>query len=244
MTTDVAIDNLPILETAVEPVSAPRINLLPPEISERQALRRLKMGLAGLVVASVAAVGGLYVHAGSGRAAAQADLDTQQAAGARLQRQVSSLASAKQAQQQAQNARQALVAAMSSEVLWSKYLDQLRLQLPDGVRYSSVAISGAGSAGSTPSSTSGSTSSSSGATATTPGALATVTITGKAVGHDQVAALMDQLGTVPGLANVYLTSTSSEGSSAAAKVLQFTVSADVTSTALSNRYATTNGTGQ
>jgi hypothetical protein len=55
---------------------------------------------------------------------------------------------------------------------------------------------------------------------------------------------MDQLAAIPGLTNVYLTSTSAQGSSDGGKILQFTVSADVTSAALSNRYVTTNGTGQ
>lgn len=222
-----------------QPVAAPFVNLLPPEIAERRAMRSLLVMLAAVVVGVLLLTGGLVYLAGSGKAAAQDDLAAQQAQTARLNAQVRSLDGARQAQAQLQAARAALQTAMSSEVLWSKYLDQLRLLLPNGVRLSNVAIApttastgagaGAGTAGVAPTTTTGSTAS----TGVTPGAVATVTIAGKAVDQDAVAAWLEALGQVKGFTNGYLTSTAADGASG---LVTFTVTVDVTADALSHRF--------
>jgi hypothetical protein len=53
---------------------APRANLLPPEIAERAALRRMQVMLAAAVIACGGIVGAVYVHSASGKAPAKAAL--------------------------------------------------------------------------------------------------------------------------------------------------------------------------
>lgn len=223
---------LPLLE-ATQPVAPPFVNLLPPEIGERRALRQLVKVLALVVVVVLALTGALVLHAGSGKAEAKTALAAQQAQTSRLQQQVRGLSSARAAQTQLQAAKAALRAAMANEVLWSQYLDQLRGQLPDGVRFSELQIApvGAAAAGVTGSSASAPTTPGSGVT---PNAVATLTITGKAVSQDAVANWLDALGKVKGFTNAYLTDTASADSASA--VLTFTVTVDVTPDALSHRF--------
>lgn len=223
-------DGLPLLEMpAVAPT--PRVNLLPPEIAAQRAVRKLAAVLAGAVVLCAAGVGGGYAYAGSGEAAARADLASAQAVQAGLQRQQHALLPAQQAQTQIQTAQAALAAAMGNEVLWSRYLDDLRLKRPDGVRFSSVKFDPTSTTSGT-----AATSSSGGATTATaaPGAIATLTITGKASSQPDVATLLDQLAQIKGFTSVYLTSTDRD---ATAGVITYTVTASVTAEALSHRYS-------
>jgi LysM repeat protein len=124
---------------------------------------------------------------------------------------------------------------MGNEVLWSRYLDQLRLQRPEGVRFSSVALVPVGSTGSTSTGSSGAAASASSAagSTTTPGAIATLTISGKAASQPDVASLLDQLAKIRGFTGVYLSSTSGDSN---ASVITYTVTAGVTAEALSHRY--------
>ena len=168
-----------------QPVAAPSVNLLPPEIAERRAMRSLLVMLAAVVVGVLLLTGGLVYVAGSGKAAAQDDLAAQQAQTARLN--ASRLRSTVHGwQDQLKPPARPCRPPCRARVPWPKYLDQLRLLLPNGVRLSNVAIApttaatgagaGAGRAGAAPTTTTGSTAS----TGVTPGAVATVTIAGKA----------------------------------------------------------------
>ncbi len=224
--------SLPLLDAPAE-VLAPRVNLLPPEIAEQRAVRKLAIALAGAVVLCVAAVGGGWVYAGQGESQARADLASAQSTQTALQRKQQALLPAQTAQNQVQAAQRALAAAMGNEVLWSRYLDQLRLKRPEGVRFSSVALTPADS-GSSGSSSGSSSSGSSGSSSALPsGSIASLTLSGMARSQPDVAALLDQLSSIPGFTGVYLTSTSKEGSSG---VINYTVTAGVTAEALSHRY--------
>jgi Tfp pilus assembly protein PilN len=233
---------LPFLEMAVA-TPAPRVNLLPVEILEQRAIRRLAVGLAGAVAACAVLVGAGYAYAGSGEAQAHHDLSAAQVTQSRLQDQQRALAPAKMAQTQIQAAQSALAAAMGNEVLWSRYLDQLRVQRPEGVRFSSVALAPSGAAGSSGATGAGGATPTGGASAaTTPGTaaaapgsagLATLTVVGKARSQPDVAALLDRLAGIKGFTGVYLSSTSSDDKGGP---VTFTVTATVTSDALSHRY--------
>jgi Tfp pilus assembly protein PilN len=214
------------------------VNLLPPEITQRRALRKLQAGLAAGVVAAAAVVGLLYVQAGSGKSEAQARLNAANTQKVLLGAQTTSLGNVAAAKAKVDAARASLKAAMGSEVLWSKTLDDLRLRLPDGVRYQSVAVSAivapaAGVATATPTA---------GAPTLPSNVIATVIFTGVAGSMNDVAAELDQLALVPGLSNVYLTSATAGGagasgaSSGSQAGVQFTATADVTNSALSHRY--------
>jgi Tfp pilus assembly protein PilN len=223
---------LPLLDSPLA-LRAPRVNLLPPEIAEQRAVRRLAAALAGGIVLCAVAVGGGYAFIGRGEASAQADLMAAQSVQASLQRQQRLLQPAQQAQAQMQAAQAALAAAMGNEVLWSRYLDNLRIEKPDGVRFTQVKLdptTGTGASGSsaTASSSAGSTTSTA-----TPGAIATLTLTGKARSQPDVAALLDQLAQIKGFGGVYLTSSDGDPASG---TLTYTVTASVTPEALSHRY--------
>lgn len=234
-------DSLPILDAAVT-VPAPRVNLLPSEITEQRAMRRFGLALTGVVALVAVAVGGGHAYAGAGEGQARRDLAAAQSAQSRWVQQQQTLLPAQQTQTQIQAARAALTAAMGNEVLWSRYMDELRLRRPDGLRFKQVSISapGTGGTGSSSSSSGSSTASSSGtvtapnSTATSGAAVATLTISGVARTQPDVAALLDQLAQVKGFTNPYLTSTDAAANS---NVLSFTVTATVTSDALSHRYS-------
>ena len=86
-------------------------------------------------------VGLLYVQAGSGKSDAQARLNAANAQKARVAaRRRPAWLTSRHREGQVDAARASLKAAMGSEVLWSSTLDNLRLRLPDGVRYQSIAV--------------------------------------------------------------------------------------------------------
>jgi Tfp pilus assembly protein PilN len=220
-----AHEGLPILDTPIA-VVAPRVNLLPPEVMELRAVRRLALGLAGAVALCAVGVGGGFLYSARAEAPAQADLNSATSTHAGLVQQQQALAPAQVTQQQLLTTQKSLAAAMGNEVLWSRYLDNLRLKRPDGIRFSQVALQ--------PVVGGASTASPSGATATTvpTSGIASLSITGTASSSPAVAALLDQLATIHGFTNVYLTSTSSDSP----PLVTYTVTASVTADALSHRY--------
>jgi Tfp pilus assembly protein PilN len=223
----------------------PRANLLPPEMAERAALRRLTAGMVAAVVAAGGIVGGLYVSAEGGKAPAQAALADAQAQHAVLAGQQATLAPSQVAHAQALSAKKSLQAAMGSEVLWSDQLNTLRSHLTDGVRLSSLAISeSAVTAGSTgaaavtlPVARAGSTPTT---TTTTPVAandIATATLSGVAVSNYAVANWMVALSKLPGWDHIFLTGTIADA--AHPGMVTYSITANLTDTVLSHRY--TNG---
>jgi Tfp pilus assembly protein PilN len=228
---------------------APRANLLPPEIAERAALRRLQALLGAAIIACGGIVGAAYVTSADGRGPANASLAQAQSVQQSLASQKAQLAPAQVAHQQVLAAKQSLVSAMGAEVLWSGQLDNLRRRLPDGVRLSTLTITGVdptttGSATavtlpSAPAGTSTSSTASSSSTTAAPATssdIATVTMAGVALDNDAVANWLDALAAMPGWSNVYLSSTAADSGTS---LVTYSITADVTSAALSHRY--TNG---
>jgi Tfp pilus assembly protein PilN len=232
---------------------APRANLLPPEIAERAALRRMQVLLAAAVIACGGIVGAGYVTTNNGKAPAKAALSQAQSEQQSLSAQKAALAPAQAAHQQVLAAKQSLVAAMGAEVLWSGQLDTLRRRLPDGVRLQTITVTGIDpTTGSTTSSTavtlpaapagtstsSSSTAASAAGTTASSSYVASVTMSGIAVDNDAVANWLDTLAGMPGWGNVYLTSTAADGGSSSS-LLTYSITANITQAALSHRY--TNG---
>lgn len=227
----------PLAVFDVPAYAPPSVNLLPPEIAQRRALRKLQVGLAAGVVACAAIVGVLYVGASSGKSDAQSRLDAANAQKVLLQGQTAKLSYVSTEKAQIDAARASLKAAMGSEVLWSKTLDDIRLRLPDGVRYASIAVTAVTPAATTAGTTTTTTPTPAPSAASPVGlpsnVVATVTITGSALDLDAVAQELDQLALVPGFTNVYLTTTAKTGTSG---VATFSETADITNTVLSHRY--------
>ena len=248
---DTGVDPLSLVPVADVPV--PHVNLLPPEILERRALRSLTKALAAAVLATVVVGGAIGYQAGSGGGEAHASLDAATAQQSRLQAQVNALSPASAALADAQATQSSLRAALSNEVLWSAYLDQLKLKLPEGVRFSSVQITpstgSAGAAGSSGSSASAAApprpvNTTASQAESAPGAagadaIAGMTLNGVGVSQEAVADLLQALQTVPQFSNVYLTSSTADGDKAA--LVTFAITVDVTSNALSHRYDANGG---
>jgi Tfp pilus assembly protein PilN len=229
---------------------APRANLLPPEIAERAALRKMQALLGAAVIACGGIVGAFYVTTADGRAPARAALAQAQSEQQTLSAQKAVLAPAQAAHQQVLAAKQALDAATGSEVLWSGQLDTVRRRLPDGVRLSTLTVtpvdpttSGTGStAVQLPAGPAGTATSTTATGSTATGAaasstyVASVAMSGVGLDNDAVANWMDILAGMPGWGNVYLTSTSAVSGSS---LVTYSITANITQAALSHRY--TNG---
>jgi Tfp pilus assembly protein PilN len=248
--TEVGIDPLSLAPVADVPV--PHVNLLPPEILERRALRRLAHVLVAAVLAAVAVGGVVGYQGGSGAGEAQASLDAATAQQSRLQAQVNALSPAAAALSDAQATQASLRAALANEVLWSTYLDRLRLTLPEGVRFSSVQITPSEGAEAAPGGTAGAATpprpvnttaaqAESGTGSAGATGIAAMTLNGVGVSQDAVADLLQSLATVPQFSNVYLTSSTSDGAGEGSALVDFAVTLDVTSSALSHRYDANGG---
>ncbi len=158
------------------PYVAPHVNLLPPEVAERHALRKLQAGLAAGVVACAAVVGVLYYASDKGRADAQSRLDSAAAEGQQLDGQKQQLLPVQAQRAKTQQARAALQAATSTEVLWSRQLDLVRQHLSEDVGLTSFTVTpvgasatggGSTTAANTPTAPAASAAPSAGGTATT-----------------------------------------------------------------------------
>ncbi|MDQ1696110.1 MAG: type pilus assembly protein PilN [Frankiaceae bacterium] len=212
----------------------PRVNLMPPEIAEAARFRRFQLAMGGAVVAAVVIVGALYVHAHSGVKTADQQLSAARAQQSTLQTQLNSLASTQQVYADVAAKQAMLAQAMGSEVRWSRYLTDLSLKVPDDVWLTSI----------------GATQTVTGFTSAAPGAappvsaapglgtpgIGSITFSGMAFSHDDVATWLDVLARERGFADPYFTN-STETTVGPKTLTGFSSSVVVTDDAKSGRYA-------
>ena len=205
--------------------SLPRVNLLPPEIAEQARFRRMQYLMGGAVLASAVLVAGGYVLAHGGVTDAQKRVDAANSTQTQLQHQIGQYANVRQINADVQAHEAMLTAALSGEVQWSHYLNDLSLKVPDNVWLTNI------TAQATPG----------GAAQAKPGQVQTVakigqvTFGGVAFTHDDVATWLEALATEPGYANPYF-SNSTESKIGDQKVVNFTSTVDLTPDAHSGRY--------
>jgi Tfp pilus assembly protein PilN len=120
----------------------PRVNLMPPEIAEAAKFRRFQLAMGGAVVGAVGIVVALYLSAHSGVASAQNQLVEVQQQHAALQTQRAQLQSVQDVYTQVAAKQTMLSTAMSDEIRWSTYLNDLSLRIPDHVWLTNVDDSG------------------------------------------------------------------------------------------------------
>lgn len=204
---------------------APRVNLLPPEISEAARFRQLQYAMGGAVVAAAVIVGALYMHARSGVTSAQHNLSEAQARNTSLQGTYNGLQHVQATYNQVAAKQALLDQAMSQEIRWSYVLNDLSLRIPSQVWLTQMNATEGGST---------STGTSTGTTTSGP-TLGTVTFTGVALRHDDVASWLDALAKEKGFADASFQS-STEGLIGSRKVVNWATSVDLTPKALSNRY--------
>lgn len=203
-----------LLASAVhpQPYLVPRVNLLPPEIHERQVLRRVQLG-AGTAILAVAVLVGLGWYGAQGQVAtAKNNLAAAQTQTAALQGQLARLAHVRQTFAAVDTAKGLLTQAMGTQIQWSRFLTDLSLTIPANVWLTSY------SATETPPSATAAASPSTGAAGGTaagtallpgqsgPGTLGTVSFSGVALRRDDVATWLESLAQEKGYAAAYATS--------------------------------------
>jgi Tfp pilus assembly protein PilN len=205
----------------------PRVNLLPPEITQARRLRRTKAGLAAGLVVVVGAIGGVYTLQVNEKNVAQEDLTQAQAQGARLQAEQAKYAEVPRTIAAIDKAETMRETAMANDVEWYRSLTNVSVTLPSKVWLTALTLQVGTGAG--------------GAAATAPAATAlaggvgTVTAVGTAMDHPDVATWLDVLGRQPGMSDAYFSS-SKKKKVGAKTVVDFSSTATVTDEALSHHY--------
>ena len=210
----------------------PRVNLLPPEIAEKATLRKAQFAMGGVGLAAAAVVGLLVMNAGAKVSAANEVKAEAAAANVKLTADLKALQNVRDVYARVDAAKATLAAAMHDEVLWSSYLHDMTLTIPENVWVTSFSASlapratTAGPAAGTPAAAN--------APVLDPG-LGTVSISGVAFSHHDVATWLESLSKQKGYANPYFTQ-STEIKIAGRTLYKFTSSVNLTNAALSGRY--------
>ncbi|MGQ7298241.1 PilN domain-containing protein [Quadrisphaera sp. KR29] len=219
--------------------SLPRVNLLPPEVLARRAVRRVQRGAAVAAGAAVVVVAAAWGVTASQVSAEQARLDAANQRVQTLQAEQAQYAEAPQVIAQVEAAEAARATAMAQDVALYSYVDSLTRALPDGAWLAGVQVSLDAAGATAGAATTAAATSATAATGAAAGASAATTgsisITARSTSYEDVAGYLDALARVPGVADAYLTA-SSQDASAAVPVVSFTVTARVTTDALSHRY--------
>jgi type IV pilus assembly protein PilN len=206
----------------------PRVNLLPPEIAEKRRERKLQAGMGAAVAVAVVAVGAGYVMAHSSASSAKSHLADAKQQNTSLQAKVTQYAGDETLRTQLAGEQTMLSTAMANEIQWSHYLNDLTLRIPDNVWVTQMTMQeGSG--------TSGTSSSPSSTTSALNQGIGSVTVTGVAFTHDDVATWLDSLAKEKGYANAFF-SNSTESFIGPRRVVDFSSSTSVTTDALSGRY--------
>ena len=129
------------VETLVAaPVTLPRVNLLPQEANAADAARKVKLILAGVLVAVLGGVGYLYTTADASVNDAQGQFDAAQATTNNLKKQVAAHGAVTPLKAEVENRTLLIHAAMSMNVPWAIYLNDVQLNLPRGARLTSWTV--------------------------------------------------------------------------------------------------------
>ncbi|MFL6100771.1 MAG: PilN domain-containing protein [Actinomycetales bacterium] len=200
----------------------PRVNLLPPEVHQARQLRRLQAGLGVGVAAVALAVGGFYFLQTQAAGDAQESLNQVAAKGSTLTAQKAQYAQVPRTLSAIEAAESARQNAMANDVQWYRYLNDLSYVTPKNAWFLTVDIS----------------LNQSGVVNVNPVAhasIATVTVTGAAKVHNDVASWLNSASKESGWTDAYFTNSQKQDMNGETFV-QFSSTANVTDDALSHRY--------
>ena len=222
-----------------------RINLLPPEIYERQRVRRRTAAVivVGLIV--LAALGAFYFLQILRLNEVEDDITAQEAENAQLQAQIAELQEIDALQQEIEATRTVLNALLADRVLWSGVLRDVSLVIPGQAWLSGLngQVGAPGAAGTTATTTPGTTTATPGQAAQ-PGALVgQISFDGFAFTHRDVALWLSRLEDVRGFLNPWL-SNSTKTDIGTQEAVQFNSSVDLSEQALARRRGGQGGGGQ
>jgi len=207
---------------------APRVNLLPRSTISRRAVRRAQRGGALGVAAALLVVAGAWAVGSTHAGNAQAELDTAEARVSALRAQQAQYAAAPQTLRALRTTEEARATAMAQDVSWAAFVGTLSAALPagawlDGVQATLTADDASTAPPADP------------VAAAADAGEGSITITARSTSYEDVAAYLDALGTVPGVADAYLM-TATMDSAQAVPVVSFTITAQVTDAALTHRF--------
>jgi Tfp pilus assembly protein PilN len=216
---------------------APRIppiaaNLLPVEIIETRRIRKVRGIVVSALVVFALLLGGWFGQARYQTAEARQSLRTAESDVQRLTRQQQAFATVVAVQAESQAIRSDLAVLLANDLRWARLLSSLRKAAPADVQINGAfgsLVSGATSSG-------GGSAAPQLPSASGEAPIGTLTVTGSGATKMAVAAYVDALGNLPGLANPLLgDATLQEGA------VQFTVRLDITRAALGGRYTSKGG---
>jgi Tfp pilus assembly protein PilN len=213
--------------TVVTTTRPPSVNLMPAEIAEAARFRRFQLCMGAAVVGAIVVVGALYVHGHSAVSDANAQIAQAQQEQATVQTELTSLNGVSAVYAQVAAKEGMLQQAMGGEVDWSTYLSDLSLRVPDNVWLSNLQATQTDTGLTAPVAPAAGT--------LTPTGIGTITFSGVAFSHDDVATWLDVLAKEKGFANAYF-SNSTKATIGKKPVVNFTSSVDVTDQARSNRF--------
>ncbi|MBI4941630.1 MAG: PilN domain-containing protein [Actinobacteria bacterium] len=205
----------------------PKVNLLPREVLDARAFRRVQKLLAGAVVGTVAVAGLAFAWSLHGVQVAQADLDVSRARTAQLHTEEAKYADVPRVLSRVEQAKAARTAALGSDVLWYRFFDDLAAATPDTVSLTNVTVamdtSGAPTTATDP---------------LTPSGLGAVTFTGGGDRFPDVSTWLESVGSVDGLDGSTLQSAtrSAGGGTADDGPVTFSSKIVIDSSALSHRF--------
>jgi Tfp pilus assembly protein PilN len=205
----------------------PRVNLLPPEVHEARRARKVQLGLAAGVAVVAVAVGGVYLMQVQNANRAKDNLASVQAQSTTLQAQQLQYADVPKTLAAIDAAEAARQTAMGSDVQWYRYLNDLSFVTPKNSYLTTLDVT------LTPPAQTGTTGAA--AASATPAGVATVTVTGNAKQHNDVARWLDAAARESGWENAYFTN-SEKADVNGSVFVKFASTATVTDEALSHRY--------
>jgi len=196
------------------PVGVVRVNLIPPEIAEARRLRGVQLALGGGVLLAVAIVAGFYEQQVGAVHRAEGELSAANAENSRLQAEQQRLGNVNALYGKVDAAKAMLASAKAPQILWSRYLEDVRLRLPERTWLTTLtmtetaAVAGVHSPAATPAAVTGATVGTAAATAPAVGCapVATLLVGGSGYTHRDVADWLDRLAGLKAVTNPYLTS--------------------------------------
>jgi Tfp pilus assembly protein PilN len=187
--------------TPTQLATMPRVNLLPPEIAAAARLKRLRLMLGVALGGAVVLVLFLYLLASSQVGSAEDQLADAQALGQQRTAEKATYAEVPLVYAEVDAAQSNLVTAMTPEIRWSFYLNDLSLTIPKTTRLATItavndaaAAQLAGSLTTTaPPTTTTSTETGVAAAPVAPVSMGSITFTAKSTNFDAVAAWLQSL---------------------------------------------------
>jgi Tfp pilus assembly protein PilN len=204
------------------------VNLLPPEIGERKAQQRGYVAMGATVAAALGAIAFLYLGQASRVGAAEDEMSAAQQQNSELVVQRTRLAYVDEVYAQVDANEAMLTKAVAKRIFWSRNLADVSLVMPETVWLKSMDIAQVMDA--EPVDAAGEV--------LPKYNMGTVTFTGRAFKHDDVAAWLDRSAKIVGYGNVWYTSseqivpTAAQTADGDRSYVEFTMTADISPNAI------------